>query len=326
MDIQRITPDHDRHLRTAVLLHLGAVTAAIVEGLKEHGLAPLLLRGPVLARLLYDDDLERTYTDVDLLLPGGSLPAARRVLATLSFSPSEIEIEHAVHRPLHAETWIRARDNASVDLHRSLIGAAVSPDQLWDVFWRERERLSLGGTAVEIPGEAACAFAIALHAAQHGPSWSRPLDDLSRALSRLPIETWKSAASVAAECEAVAAFAAGLHLLPKGRAIAEELGLGAPAVPDASLRGGEQFHVAQGIQWMLALDGVLPKIRFAVRKAFPPPAVMRLRFSVASRGRAGLALAYATRLGRLTWYAGPALYAEVTTRRQKRASLGRRST
>jgi Uncharacterised nucleotidyltransferase len=57
----------ERLVAAGVSLHLDAVTTEVVLALREAGIPSVLLRGPAIARWLYEDPTERSYVDTDLL-------------------------------------------------------------------------------------------------------------------------------------------------------------------------------------------------------------------------------------------------------------------
>jgi hypothetical protein len=306
-------------------LVLDAATARLVRALGAEGVPSVLLRGPALARWLYDDEMSRPYADVDLLVPDDHFLEAQRVLFGLDFTESVLEARFERGRPAHAETWSRRADGVGVDLHRTLIGIRASPAIFWATIASGAERMTVGGEAVSVPSTAARALLVALHAAQHGPGWDRPREDLSRALQRLPPDMWRQAAVLAEQLEATAAFAAGLRLLPTGESLAAILGLPIGHGVDRDLAGSESFHVAQGIKWMLETPGLARKGAFIAHKVAPPPATMRLRSSLARRGRVGLGVAYAWRFIRLSWYGMAILPGLIRSRRSAAAKRGKRA-
>jgi hypothetical protein len=292
----------DRLISASNLL-VDAATARVVRALKSEGVPSVLLRGPALARWLYDEEDRRPYADVDLLVPDDRLPDAQNVLAGLDFLESPLEARFAHARPAHAQTWIRSVDGVSVDLHRTLIGIGASPALFWRTISAEAGPMTVGREDVSVPSPAARALFVALHASQHGPGFGQGLEDLSRALERVPPATWGQASVLAEELEALPAFGAGIRLIPAGESLATALGLSSGQRIDRELAGSEVFHVAQCIKWMLEQPGLSRKAAFLARKLVPPPATMRLRSSLARHGRLALAVAYIWRALRLSWHA-----------------------
>lgn len=298
-----------------------AAASSVVSALAAAGVPSILLRGPAVARWLYEEESGRPYADVDLLVPAERFPQARPVLRAAGFTESQLERRFARDRPAHAETWARQADGASVDLHRTAIGIGASPALVWETIISGAEAMTLGGTQVDVPGVGARALFVALHAAQHGAGWGHPLEDLSRALERVPPETWTQAASLAERLEATPAFAAGLRLLPAGESLAITLGLPSGQLPDRTLGGSESFHLAQGIAWLRETPGLSRKTVFFARKLAPPPATMRLRSPLARRGRLGLGAAYLWRVARLSWRGSRIMPSWIRSRRAGRDEL-----
>src|SRR5687768_2648089 len=95
----------------------------VVAILARAGLRAILLKGPALARWLYEDPAERRYNDIDLLVEAATFELAENALAAAGF-------RFADHGE-HARAWIRTVDGASVDLHYTLSGAAIDHDEVW---------------------------------------------------------------------------------------------------------------------------------------------------------------------------------------------------
>ena len=152
--------------------------------------------------------------------------------------------------------------------------------------------------------------------------WERTsLEDLRRALERLPDEIWADAAALAAEVDATTAFAAGLRLLPKGANLAERLGLSTALTTLVAMRAATAPVVSEGLMSLAATPGLVAKMRLIAREVAPTSAYLRTHFPFARRGRLGLALARVWRPIWLLLHLGPALLA---IRRARRASRGSR--
>jgi hypothetical protein len=281
-------------------LEIDRVTAEAMEALRTHGAACLLLKGPVFARWLYRDGSPRPYVDTDVLVRPSDFPVAQRALRAIGFSPRLDDTDTPGWRQV-AHHWVRAGDDANVDLHRTLVGVEASDQELWDAFSADTEPFVVSGSEVRTPGLPARAFHIALHAAQHGTRPGKPLDDLERGLSLIEPEVWASARSLAARLSATGAFATGLRLSPEGRRVAGELGLPDERSVETALLAGEPVPGALGWHYLLSARGIRARLRIVVRKIFPTPRFMRAWSPIARRGPAGLAAAYGLRLA---WVAG----------------------
>jgi hypothetical protein len=255
----------------------------VIRAFGQSGIEAVLVRGPAIAETLYDDRLERDYSDVDLLISVADFPLARRLLAALEYREARVELAFPDERPRHAETWFR-EDGRAVDLHRSLVGVTADPRSVWPIMREGARSLNVGGVDTLIPSPPVTAVVVALHAAHHGARGAHPRRDLELARVKLSPDVWRRAERIAADLGATRAFEAGLS----GRAVAgDEIGAG---------RGGTTFHVAQGLLWLRSTRGARARLRLLRELAFPSPATMRQRSEVAARGVVGLTLAYATRL------------------------------
>lgn len=282
-------------LRTvAATAALDATTADIVRRLRLSGVPVILLRGPAIATWLYPGLGERAYSDIDLLVPSQWFAEGERTLASAGFHESRLEGAFPRERPGHAHTWFGPGGRA-VDLHRTLVGAGVPPQETWNVLAEGTESVVLEGVAVEIPALAARLVVIALHAAHHAGEAAQPAVDLDRAVEQAPLATWRSALDVADRLAARPGFAAGLRTTPAGRDLAARLRLEPTSPLPSTLVGGSTFHVAQAFSWLAQLPGVNAKVAFAARKLAPTPMRMRARSGLARRGAAGLAAAYVVR-------------------------------
>jgi hypothetical protein len=206
--------------------------AAAFEG---EGLSAILLKGPAFDQLLFDGARKRDYSDIDLLIEAGHGDQAASLMEQLGF-------DRAAKRPLekfgsrlgvavgllqtgHATAWTRDRDHFTVDLHHTLPLVSASDETVWQALGAHRATITVVGSAVQTIDRSASALLIALHAAHHGPLWSRARADLRRAIEVLDQDCWHSARRLARELEAETAMGIGLGTSPGGCAIARELGL-----------------------------------------------------------------------------------------------------
>lgn len=275
----------------AVLMELRIVEAA--AALSDAGIRSVVLKGPSIGRWLYDTTQERSYGDSDLLVAPGEIHAAEKVIGALGYRRRGEAL--AGDRPWDALYWMRPRDGAALDLHRTLTGIEVSPETAWIVLSAETEVVTLRGEDIEVLNQPARALHLALHAADHGFTSDRPLKELALALGTLPEDLWREAADLAVKLEATAAFAAGLRMLPEGGELAARLGLPTNDSVEAALRASPATRHALGLQWLLQTKGPGAKASLLVRKLAPPPTYMRAWSRLAQKGSPGLVLAYAWR-------------------------------
>lgn len=309
------TSSQDR-LGAVYSLRADVTTAEVVDALAAAGVRAILLKGPGVAGWLYDSVSDRPYTDTDLLVAPEQLTAAARVLSQLGF---ERVVGYADQpgplREQHAESWLRHRDSAVIDLHCTLRNVDASAQEVWAVLSAETDSLRVAGVKVEILSEPARALHVALHAAQHGARAERPLEDLARALDRVATPTWEAAALVAHRLQATAAFGTGLRLHPAGRRLVDDLGISKLRSVESELRATTPPAMTMGWERLARASGLRAKCHLLVRELFPSKAFMRVWSVRARSGRAGLAMAYAWRPFWLLLHAGPALRAWRRARR-----------
>lgn len=281
---------HPALIDVARRLVLSARAAKIVHSLSDSGLDAIVLKGPSTSRRLYPDG-GRPYGDIDLLVAPSSLAATRTWLAGSGFRTTPTL---RGDRPQPGETWHRNNDGTNLDLHWSISGASVSPGQVWETLWMNSERMPLAGTAVSVLNEPAWAMHVALHAAQHGPDFPVPLEDLHRALRRYDFDLWRAAARIASEIGALEAMAAGLRLLSEGRDLARALDLPEDVAHGVALQASGATSEMLFLAWWWDLP-LRERASLIVRKFFPPPGYLRSWSPLANRGPAGMAAAYTWR-------------------------------
>ena len=296
--------DRDALQLTARGLRIDRVTGEVVGALRDAGIASLLIKGPVLARRLYDDGAARPYIDSDLLVGPPQFAVAEDVLVARGFERVGDEERVLPEWARHSHELMRPQEGICVELHWRLMHYGAPPQVVWEAFTRNSARLSVGGVLVDVPADPLLALHTAVHVAEHGAMRS-PAEDLSRALDRFPFEVWLAAAELARELDVTSAMAAGLWLLEQGRPMAEALGLGPDGVAAFALE-----RVSRAESWR-------EKARLALGIAFPTPEHMRsFNKPLARFGTAGLAAAYAWRPIELSAGIAPALMA----RRRARSS------
>lgn len=200
-------------------LHLDRGAGAVGNALRADGIHSILLKGLSTQRLLYGGQF-RPYGDVDLLVPAGDWDAAIGRLRSLGFE----DLFQPPNLDKHSRPF-RRDDGVHVDLHRSLVTAACSPEECWAVLSEHAESQPCGGTEIAMLDAPALAAVVAMHAAQHGQEEPKPLADLTRAVDQIGDDVWRGAVDVAARLGAADTMAAGLRLVPGGADLAARLGL-----------------------------------------------------------------------------------------------------
>ena len=302
----------------AASLRSDVVAAAVGEAFRSAGIASILLRGPSIARHVYDAGESRPYADVDLLVPTAAIAEAERLLDDHRFAHSAVLGQRPDDRPAWSRTWQRASDGAEVDLHSTIVGVGVPPHELWALLSENVEPVEVARARLDGLNAETTLVVVALHAAHHGTELRQPLEDLARAIERFPTTSWAAAAALADRLAAMPAFAAGLRLVPAGAALTERLVLSDAASAEVILRAGSAPPMALGFEWLSRVPGFRAKTRLIAGKLVPDVQFMRAWSPLARRGRVGLAAAYGFRIVWLARHAIPGFIAWSRARKSAR--------
>ncbi len=298
-------------LATVRSLAIDQVAGQVVESLAERGIRSVLLKGASFARWLYDDGQLRTYGDIDLLVAPEQVQAAGLALRELGYTQrcaGGADGEQADH----AVNWDRP-GSPTIDLHRTISGRiAASPERCWEVISSATRPAVIGGRPAEILTVPALAVHVVLHAEE---AVQKTMDDLGRALARLDIAQWKQGLELAARLDALAAFGAGLRLLPEGEAVAVRLALPATLSVELVLQVSSTQTLAHPFERVARAPGLRAKARVVLRELVPTPSFIREWCPRARRGPGWMAIAYLYRLVWVPYHAPKGLRAWLRARR-----------
>jgi hypothetical protein len=308
---------------------------AVLERFEGAGVRSLLLKGPVLTRLLYGSEgAPRDYFDIDLLVGPPDLAKAREALAGLGYRWGyEGRGIDDVARVVHTELWAQRGKYGPlwVDLHKRLAGGAAgcraSDEVVWAALWGRRTSIEFAGREATVLAQGGLAFHLALHAAQGGPDEPKAIGDLARGIERWAPDVWRDAAELAEEVQGVEAFGAGLRLVPSGARLAELLEL--PSTPrldwevrHRQLRPRGAFHV----QAIGSARGLRERADLLRRSVLPTPEWIVSEYRWARRSRAHLLAGYARHLLRTPLWALRALQFELRAQRSSARKRERRTS
>jgi hypothetical protein len=306
----------ERYSQLARNFAVDVLTAEVADAFDREGIETLVLKGPVLAKWLYPDEV-RPYADSDLMVAPESWTRAVGVLERLGF----VEYLPWMPTPLSMDIGRTTfnRDGGIVDLHRQLPELDGDPHAIWGCLSAGAERQVIGGIELRVPDRDTVLLHVVLHAAQHANLVdSRTLEDLRRALARVEESKWSSALELAHAYRGVPAFAAGLRLLPEGRHLARRLGFGEVRSLQHEIR--REDVIAEELYALFSVSaGTGRKLAIAASRSFPGPDYMRLWSPLARRGKLGLAAAY---VWRAMWVIARTLSAIHTVWRIRRAKDG----
>jgi hypothetical protein len=270
-------------------------TVEVLSTFTRAGVRALLLKGPSIARWLYAEGEPRDYLDCDVLVAPDDLQTAEEALGSLAYKRDFDDRRMPAWWREHASAWVRVDDGLTIDVHRTLPGIGVDAEAAWRLLASDTDVVVVAGQPMPTLGLPARALHVALHAAQHGAGWPRPILDLDRALTVGDDDLWLTAAVLAAELSATDAFAAGLHLLPAGVELAARLGLPQNASVDVELRAATPPPVALGFEQLARANGTWARAKIVWLKLVPPAAFIRHWDPRAADSRSALLRAYLRR-------------------------------
>ncbi len=269
-------------------LAIDRLAAEISAAFDREGIDSLVLKGPVLAAWLYPDEL-RPYGDADLMVAPGNWERAVATLRRLGFNDHLGPLEHPRMESFASTAFLRGEDN--LDLHCTVHGLEGDPKRIWDSFLAGSEREEIGGADLRVPGRAALALHVGLHAAHHVEG--KPLEDLRRAIAQASEDTWREALELARRLDGVPTFASGMRLLPQGAELIRRLGVEDEVRSTRHEIRFEGVPTAEGIDALLQPGlGPVRRLRVVVGELFPRAEFMRWWSPLARRGRTGLLLSY----------------------------------
>lgn len=299
---------------------IDAAAVEVLDAFDAVGLESLLLKGRAIATLLYEPGEQRPYSDTDLLVAPSQAPVAEETLRRLGYVSGEaVRGVDDVAGVVPGEAWVRATAGgySEIDLHRWLPGALADPAVAWPVLMAHRTWIEISGRQAAVLDQGGQAMHLAMHAAQHGPTFTKHLEELALALERWPSEIWDSAAALAHEIAATQAFAAGLRLLPQGAVEATRLALPQTEELDWMIR--HRWSRPRGTFHLGAFAearGLAGRLDIVRRALLPGRAWMTYEYRWARRGGVRLVAAYALHIARApVWAARAWLF----TRRARRA-------
>ncbi len=301
------------------VLALDQATAQAVDALRSDGIRALLLKGPALSRWLYQDESERPYVDIDLMVDPATMDRAERILNQEGFQRMGLDTLSA-DRPKYAMTLRRPDNGLAVDLHHALLGAEGSEVTQWEALSQDTTWMEVGGRPVEVLTPPGRAVVLALHAAKDGARSPHVLVDLQRAIDLVPDEVWRESVALAQRISATEGFATGLRRLPAGAALTERLGLSTGVRAEFVLKENRPPPLAMGALWFLKERGVSRRASVVFHKLFPSRDFLRAWRPIARRGRLGLLAAYVWRPFWVLWHVGPAVVAARRAARAERRS------
>ncbi len=155
----------------------GAVLASeavrLSRRLAERGVGCMLLKGPALEAVAWDEGLPRVYDDLDVLVRRRDFASARAALVELGFVP-RLSLSAREERAQLDAGWDFSF-SSSDGAYSAELCTGIAPHYEFrmpeDMPWTGRRTLRLATGEVQTPGPEVLAIALAVHGAKH--MWSR---------------------------------------------------------------------------------------------------------------------------------------------------------
>ncbi|MFP5373265.1 MAG: nucleotidyltransferase family protein [Actinomycetes bacterium] len=275
--------------RTVMSMLVDEACRTVTRRLTDAGQPFLVLKGATIATWLYADPAERTYGDLDLLVPPADEAAVVELLGDVGFEP--LLRADTAHVLSPEEQPLRNRHGVDVDLHIALKGVRLAPEKAWEILSASTVPWNWAGCTVPALAPHARAMHLALHVAQGGLADAKAAADLRLGLARLEHPTWEAARDLAGELQALDAFTAGLAALPEGREPARRLGLAALSDVEYQMRAASVFKPAVKLERLLADQSWPQRLATARAHLFPSADGLRMLDPVGTTTRWGLARA-----------------------------------
>jgi hypothetical protein len=269
-------PSTHKHKDHAWTMLLDEACRVVAGHLRAHQQEFVMLKGATIAGWLYADPLQRTYTDLDLLIHQRDESHIVGLLGDLGFTPLLDRASLGFSSP--EEQPLRNKLGIVIDLHTALQGVRVSADEAWRVLRAETVSWSWAGTAVPALAPPARAMHLALHLAQRGLEDGKAAKDLELGLTQLEPRVWTDARDLAERLNAMEAFSAGLMLLPQGESLKAQLRLRPIENVEAKMRASSASPSAILLDRVLAIPGWRQRVQMVITQLFPTTAWLKLYY------------------------------------------------
>jgi hypothetical protein len=158
-------------------LYLSAQLLDLVSRLEEAGVPVTVLKGPAVARTVYDSLTLREFGDLDLLVRSEDVGQAAAEVERLGFVPwldTAGAQEAAVAHAEYSRPFTRPSDDLDLDLHWDLARTYFRGRTEATELWEHRGTFELHGRALFCLEPEHQLIALCVHGAKHGPfPWPR---------------------------------------------------------------------------------------------------------------------------------------------------------
>lgn len=269
----------DWHVRIlANNLLLEELLVDVVTALERAGIPVRALKGSATAHLDYANPAQRTFGDIDLLVPGRCFDEALVVLQARGCRRKFPEPRPGFTREFGKGVALALDDNLEVDLHRSFTMGPFGQSLALEEVWKESESFTLAGVPVRALGPEARL----LHATYHATLGDRrprlvPLRDTAQILLTGRVN-WGRLKELMRASRGEAVVARGITMAWRELQLADVLVGSAWAdsyyedkheTADITVYGRQSSEAARSLAALRAVPTLRKKIRFLTAMALP---------------------------------------------------------
>ena len=148
--------------------HYMSATTGILNSVSAAGIPAMILRGPRVAELLYDDPGLRPYTDIDMLVPRAQLPDAKAVAMELGFQPPRHGFQDGFYERNHLHLrYTHVASGIPLEIHWSLDHPFSLHRIDYQALFRSAAAVPLGDAMTLSPAPEDDLLLLAVHLAKH---------------------------------------------------------------------------------------------------------------------------------------------------------------
>ncbi|MBW7476740.1 nucleotidyltransferase family protein [Paenibacillus oenotherae] len=180
--VQALYGDYSRN--TFRMLHLTGQLEKAAALFAAHQIPSLVLKGPVLADVLYGDLSMRTSKDLDILIPVSEIEKVHELMLQLGYvaDNEHTRIIHDWKTKYHNLSYYHAENGIEIEIHWRLNPEGGEPS--FQELWERKQISSLASQPLYTLGQEDLFMYLASHGARHGWFRLRWLTDIDRLLGK----------------------------------------------------------------------------------------------------------------------------------------------
>jgi len=167
------------NLNTLRMLQLSSELCCISKALEDAGIRNIVLKGPVLAKQLYDDINLRTSKDLDILISLDDVENAEETLHALGYTSEQKPLNWK--KKSHHLSYRHELHTIQVEIHWRL-SPKFERKQTFDLLWERRQKISVANQSIYVLRNEELLIYLSDHGARHGWFRLRWLVDMDRLL------------------------------------------------------------------------------------------------------------------------------------------------